>query len=64
MLHTGLIGDETLIGNRAIVLDRARIGRQCIIAAGALVPPDSHIPDGSVVMGTPAKLRRQTSNEQ
>lgn len=58
MLHSCLIGDETLIGNGAIVLDRARIGRHCIVAAGALVPPDREIADGSVVMGTPAKLVR------
>jgi carbonic anhydrase/acetyltransferase-like protein (isoleucine patch superfamily) len=61
MLHSCVIGDESLIGNGAIVLDRARIGRHCIIAAGALVPPDREIPDGSVVMGTPAKLVRQAS---
>ena len=40
MLHSCVIGDESLIGNGAIVLDRARIGRHCIIAAGSLVPPD------------------------
>ena len=61
MLHSCLIGDETLIGNGAIVLDRARIGRHCIIAAGSLVPPDREIPDGSVVMGAPAKIVRQVT---
>src|SRR6202162_3368523 len=40
MLHSCEIGDESLIGNGAIVLDRARIGGHCIIAAGSLVPPD------------------------
>lgn len=61
MLHSCRIGDESLIGNGAIVLDRARIGRHCIIAAGALVPPDRDIPDGSVVMGAPAKLVRSVT---
>lgn len=61
MLHSCLIGDETLIGNGAIVLDRARIGRNCIIAAGSLVPPDRDIADGSVVMGAPAKFVRQVT---
>ncbi|HEX4051507.1 MAG TPA: gamma carbonic anhydrase family protein [Steroidobacteraceae bacterium] len=61
MLHSCTIGDETLIGNGAIVLDRARIGRHCIVAAGALVPPDHEIADGSVVMGAPAKLVRACS---
>jgi len=63
MLHSCHIGDESLIGNGAIVLDRARIGRQCIVAAGALVPPDREIADGSVVMGAPAKLVRAYSAE-
>jgi len=44
MLHSCLIGDESLIGNGAIVLDRARIGRHCIVAAGSLVPPDRESP--------------------
>jgi len=63
MLHSCLIGDETLIGNGAIVLDRARIGRHCIIAAGSLVPPDREIADGTVVMGAPAKFVRQVTAE-
>jgi carbonic anhydrase/acetyltransferase-like protein (isoleucine patch superfamily) len=61
MLHSCLIGDETLIGNGAIVLDRARIGRRCVVAAGALVTPDKEFPDGSVVMGSPAKIVRQVT---
>ena len=58
MLHSCLIGDESLIGNGAIVLDRARIGRHCIIAAGSLIPPGKEVADGSVMLGAPAKLVR------
>jgi carbonic anhydrase/acetyltransferase-like protein (isoleucine patch superfamily) len=58
LLHGCRIDDESLIGNGAIVLDRAHIGRHCIVAAGALVPPDREIADGTVVMGTPAKAVR------
>jgi carbonic anhydrase/acetyltransferase-like protein (isoleucine patch superfamily) len=61
LLHSCLIGDETLVGNGAIVMDRARIGKHCIIAAGALVPPDRQIADGSVLMGAPAKLVRSVT---
>jgi carbonic anhydrase/acetyltransferase-like protein (isoleucine patch superfamily) len=61
MLHSCVIGDESLIGNGAIVLDRARVGRHCIIAAGALVPPDREVPDGAVMMGAPARLVRQAN---
>jgi carbonic anhydrase/acetyltransferase-like protein (isoleucine patch superfamily) len=63
MLHSCLIGEETLIGNGAIVLDRAVIGRHCIIAAGALVTPDRQIPEGSVVMGAPGKVVRQVNEK-
>lgn len=58
LLHGCRIDDDSLIGNGAIVLDRAHIGRHCLVAAGALVPPDREIPDGTVVMGVPAKAVR------
>ncbi len=63
MLHSSLVGDETLIGNGAIVLDRSVIGRHCIIAAGALITPDREIPEGSVVMGSPGKIVRQVNEK-
>jgi carbonic anhydrase/acetyltransferase-like protein (isoleucine patch superfamily) len=59
LLHSCIVGDSTLIANGARILDRARIGRNCLIASGALVPPDKTIPDGSVVMGMPGKIVRQ-----
>jgi carbonic anhydrase/acetyltransferase-like protein (isoleucine patch superfamily) len=43
------------------VLDRVVIGRHCLIAAGALIPPDRTIPDGSVVMGSPGKIVREVT---
>jgi carbonic anhydrase/acetyltransferase-like protein (isoleucine patch superfamily) len=61
LLHSCCIGDESLIGNGAIVLDRARIGRHCLIAAGTLVPPDREVPDGSVLMGSPGRIVRSVS---
>jgi len=61
LLHSCTIGEETLIANGAMVLDRCVIGRHCLIAAGALVTPDKHIPDGSVVMGSPGKIVRELS---
>jgi carbonic anhydrase/acetyltransferase-like protein (isoleucine patch superfamily) len=62
LLHSCIVGDSTLIANGARILDRARIGRDCVIAAGALVPPDKTIPDGSVVMGIPGKIVRQVDD--
>ena len=64
LLHSCTVGEETLIGNGAMVLDRARIGRHCVIAAGALVPPDREIPDGSLVMGAPARIVRQVGERE
>jgi carbonic anhydrase/acetyltransferase-like protein (isoleucine patch superfamily) len=63
LLHGCSVGDSTLIANGAMVLDRARIGRNCLIAAGALVTPGKVIPDGSVVMGVPGKIVRQVNDE-
>ncbi|HEU4529681.1 MAG TPA: gamma carbonic anhydrase family protein [Steroidobacteraceae bacterium] len=62
-LHSCTVGDEAMIANGAIVLDRARIGRHSIVAAGALVPPDKVIPDGVIVMGSPAKVVREVTDE-
>lgn len=61
LLHSCIIGDESMVANGAIVLDRVRIGKHCIVAAGALVPPDKVIPDGTVVMGSPAKVVREVT---
>ncbi|MEZ5459373.1 MAG: gamma carbonic anhydrase family protein [Steroidobacteraceae bacterium] len=60
-LHGCTVGDGSMIANGAMVLDRSRIGRNCVVAAGALVPPDKEIPDGSVVMGAPGKIVREVS---
>jgi carbonic anhydrase/acetyltransferase-like protein (isoleucine patch superfamily) len=62
MLHGCQIGDFTLIGMRATVLNRARIGRYCLIGAGALITEGKEIPDGGVWMGAPAKLVRQVTD--
>jgi len=57
-VHACRVGDDTLIGIQAVVLDGAVIGRHCIVAAGAVVPPGMEIPDGKMVMGVPAKVVR------
>jgi len=58
MLHGCEIGDNSLIGMGAIVLNGAHIGRDCLIGAGALVTEGKVIPDGSLVVGSPAKVVR------
>jgi carbonic anhydrase/acetyltransferase-like protein (isoleucine patch superfamily) len=58
MLHGCTIGDGTLIGIQAIVLNGARIGRHCLVGAGALVTEGKEFPDGSLIVGSPAKVVR------
>ena len=59
MLHGCTVGDHSLIGIGAVVLGRARIGKHCLIGAGALVTEGKEIPDGSLVVGSPARIVRQ-----
>jgi carbonic anhydrase/acetyltransferase-like protein (isoleucine patch superfamily) len=58
MLHGCTIGDGTLIGMGATVLNGAKIGRNCLIGACALITEGKEIPDGSLVMGAPARVVR------
>jgi carbonic anhydrase/acetyltransferase-like protein (isoleucine patch superfamily) len=55
-LHACTIGDETLIGMGAIVMDDCVVGNQCIIGANALLTKGLRVPDGSLVYGAPAKV--------
>jgi carbonic anhydrase/acetyltransferase-like protein (isoleucine patch superfamily) len=64
MLHGCTVGDGALIGIRAVVLNGARIGRNCIVAAGSVVTEDKSFPDGTLIVGTPAKVVRELSAEQ
>ncbi|MGD9772791.1 gamma carbonic anhydrase family protein [Diaphorobacter sp.] len=64
MLHGCTIGDESLIGIGAIVLNGARIGRNCLVGAGALVTEGKEFPDGSMILGSPARVVRQLTPEQ
>ena len=64
MLHGCTVGDESLIGIGAVVLNGARIGRNCIVGAGALVTEGKEFPDGSLIVGAPAKVVRQLSEAQ
>ena len=63
-LHGCVVEDEALIGIGAVVLNGARIGRGAIVAAGALVPEGMEVPAETVVMGTPAKVKRAVSEEE
>jgi carbonic anhydrase/acetyltransferase-like protein (isoleucine patch superfamily) len=64
MVHGLEVGEGTLIGIQSTVLSRSRIGRRCLIAAGAVVPPGTEVPDDHVVMGVPGKIVRTTSERE
>ena len=64
MLHGCTIGDESLIGIGAVVLNGARIGKNCLVGAGALVTEGKQFPDGSMIVGAPARVVRQLTPEQ
>ena len=58
IVHGCTVGDNTLIGMGATVLNGARIGSNCIVGAGALVTGKMDAPDGSMILGSPAKVVR------
>ena len=64
MLHGCTIGDESLIGIGAVVLNGAKIGKNCLVGAGALVTEGKEFPDGSMIIGSPAKAVRELTSEQ
>lgn len=63
-LHGCVVEDDVLVGIGAVVLNGAKIGRGSVIAAGSLVPEGMEIPPESMVMGVPAKVRRQITEEE
>ena len=64
MLHGCEVGDYSLIGIGAVVLNGVRIGRNCIIGANALITEGKVIPDNSLVMGQPGKVVKELSEGQ
>lgn len=64
VLHGCTVGDESLIGIGAVVLNGARIGKHCLVGAGSLVTEGREFPDGSMILGSPAKVVRQLTPEQ
>ncbi|MCK9468596.1 MAG: gamma carbonic anhydrase family protein [Porticoccaceae bacterium] len=64
MLHGCTVGDGSLVGMNAVVLNGARIGKGCLIGANTLIPENMEVPDGSLVIGSPGKVRRQLTAEE
>ena len=64
MLHGCEIGDNSLVGIGAVVLNNVKIGKNCLIGAKALITEGQVIPDNSLVMGAPAKVVKTLTDEQ
>ncbi len=64
MLHGCTVGDGSLIGIQAVVLNGVKIGRHCLVGAGSVVTEGKEFPEGSLIIGSPAKLVRMLTPEQ
>jgi carbonic anhydrase/acetyltransferase-like protein (isoleucine patch superfamily) len=64
MLHGCTIGDNSLIGIGSTILNGATIGKNCVVGAHSLITENKTFPDGSLVLGTPAKAVRKLSEEE
>ena len=63
MIHGLEVGDRTLVGINAVILDGSKVGRDCIIGANSLVKAGAVIPDGSLVIGSPGKVVRENDEQ-
>jgi carbonic anhydrase/acetyltransferase-like protein (isoleucine patch superfamily) len=64
MLHGCTIGDGSLIGIQSVVLNHAKIGKNCIVGAGSVVTEGKEFPDNSLIIGSPAKVVRTLDEAQ
>ncbi|MFP6637381.1 MAG: gamma carbonic anhydrase family protein [Nitrospinaceae bacterium] len=63
-LHACTIGSQCLIGMGAIIMDGSEVGEQSIVGAGSLVTPNTKIPPKSLVLGSPAKVKRELTDAE
>jgi carbonic anhydrase/acetyltransferase-like protein (isoleucine patch superfamily) len=64
IVHGTSVGDGTLIGMSATLLGKTKVGKECLIAAGAIVPPGLEVPDRMCVMGVPGKIVRPVTEKE
>ena len=64
MLHGCQVDDDTLIGIGSTILNKTKIGKNCIIGANTLIPENKVIPDRSLVLGSPGKVIRQVTEKE
>jgi len=64
IVHGMFVGQGSLIGMGATLLGRTKIGRECLVAAGAVVPPGLEVPDRMCVMGVPGRIVRPVTEKE
>jgi carbonic anhydrase/acetyltransferase-like protein (isoleucine patch superfamily) len=64
IVHGAHVGDRCLIGMGATLLSQTRLGNECFVAAGAVVPPGLEVPDRMMVMGVPGKIVRPVKEKE
>jgi carbonic anhydrase/acetyltransferase-like protein (isoleucine patch superfamily) len=64
IVHGEHVGRGSLVGMGSTLLSGTRIGEECLVAAGAVVPPGLHVPDRMVVMGVPGKIVRPVKESE
>lgn len=64
MLHGCTVGDFSLVGIQSVVMNGAVIGRNCLVGAGALITEGKQFPDGSLIVGAPAKVVRALTEDE
>jgi carbonic anhydrase/acetyltransferase-like protein (isoleucine patch superfamily) len=64
IIHGAIVGNDCIIGMGAILLNRSRVGNNCIVAAGAVVREGFIVPDGSLVAGVPAIVKRPLTSKE
>ncbi len=64
VLHGCMVGTRVLVGMGAVLMDGVEVGDDCLIGAGALLTPGTKVPPGSLVVGSPAKVRRLITEEE
>lgn len=64
ILHGCHIGEQSLIGMGSTIMDGAKISQNSLVGAGSLVVEGSHFPEGVLIIGRPAKVKRQLTHEE
>jgi len=64
VIHCKAIGEGSMVGIKAVLLQGVDVGEKCFIAAGALITPNTKIPPRSLVMGSPARVKEELSEEK